>query len=91
MPGGEPGAGRNLRPDLRRGNSQVADYALYFINSKLGYFERELPLDAVNDQVAIGIARRHCGCQALELWCGGRLVERFPEQPPLAPPSQVAA
>ena len=68
----------------------MADYALYFINSKLGYFERELPLDAVNDQVAIGIARRHCGGQALELWCGGRLVERFPEEPPVAPPSQVA-
>ena len=79
-----------MLPGLRDGNIQLAEYALYFVNPELGYFERELPLEAVNDQVAIGIASRHAGSQALELWCGGRLVERFPEIPPITQ-SQVAA
>ena len=52
-------------------------YNLHFVSPTMGYFEREEAFDAVNDEVAIGIAERRAGEQPVELWCGGRLVRRF--------------
>ena len=52
-------------------------YSLHFVNPTMGYFEREETFDAVNDEVAIGIAARRAADQPVELWCGGRLVRRF--------------
>ena len=53
------------------------DYSLYYVNSQMGYFERTEAFRALNDEVAISVARRKAGDQPLELWCGGRLVSRF--------------
>ncbi|WP_114954475.1 hypothetical protein [Sphingosinicella terrae] len=52
-------------------------YSLHFVSPTMGYFEREESFDAVNDEVAIGIAQRRAVDQPVELWCGGRLVRRF--------------
>lgn len=64
----------------------MAAYTLHFVNPTLGYFEREEAFDAVNDEVAIGIVRRRAGSQPLELWSGGRLIERVPALPLIATP-----
>lgn len=72
----------------------MAAYTLHFVNPTLGYFEGEEAFDAVNDEVAIGIVRRRAGMRSLELWSGGRLIERLPALPLIAAPSvteQVAS
>ncbi len=73
-------------------------YDLCFINEPMGYFERIETFDALNDEVAISIARRGRSGHSVELWSGGRLVERFdrlhaePREPAASPDeSKVAA
>jgi hypothetical protein len=83
------GRGMFALPVMR--DREMYDYCLYFISPTLGYFEREHAFDAINDEVAIGIAERHAGRQPLELWCAGRLVRRFPEVKPVLDGSRAAA
>lgn len=64
-------------------------YDLCFIKEPMGYFERTETFDALNDEVAVSIAQRHQSEQPLELWSGGRLVERFgPTTPAVAAPAK---
>lgn len=58
-------------------------YNLFYINGRMGYFDRSYSFDAMNDEEAVDIAAQRAGAQPLELWCGGRLVQRF------APAAQV--
>ena len=66
-------------------------YNLYYINGRMGYFDRAESFDAMNDQEAVGIAARRAGVQPLELWCGGRLVQRFACEAAAMPQPEVAA
>jgi len=66
-------------------------YNLYYINGRMGYFDRSDAFDAMNDEEAVGIATRRAGSQPLELWCGGRLVQRFASSPAVVASSEVAA
>ena len=59
-------------------------YTLHFVSPTMGYFERTVAFDAINDEVAASIAGRQAGPQELELWNGGRLVRRFPADPAFA-------
>ena len=66
-------------------------YNLYYINGRMGYFDRSEAFDAMNDEEAVGIATRRAGSQPLELWCGGRLVQRFASGPSAVTSTEVAA
>ena len=67
------------------------DYTLYFVNPIMGYFERSLTFAALNDEVAARIAQRRAGLQPLELWCGGRLVQRYETEAASAAPDLAEA
>jgi len=58
--------------------SYAIAYRLFFVSPEMGYFVRSEAFDALNDTVAIAIAERQSNGEAAELWCGGRLVARFP-------------
>ena len=66
-------------------------YNLYYVNGRMGYFDRSDSFDAMNDEEAVGIAAGHAGTQPLELWCGGRLVQRFESAANLEARPEVAA
>ena len=66
-------------------------YNLYYVNGRMGYFDRSDSFDAMNDEEAVDIAARHSGIQPLELWCGGRLVRRFEGAATLEARPEVAA
>jgi hypothetical protein len=65
-------------------------YNLYYVNGRMGYFDRADSFDAMNDQEAVSIAARCAGAQPVELWCGGRLVQRFAPETAVPQP-EVAA
>ena len=66
-------------------------YSLYYVNGRMGYFDRSYSFDAMNDEEAVDIAACRAGAQPLELWCGGRLVQRFEIAPTLQARPDVAA
>jgi hypothetical protein len=66
-------------------------YNLYYINGRMGYLDRSDAFDAMNDEEAVGIATRRAGSQPLELWCGGRLVQRFAGSSPAVASTEAAA
>jgi hypothetical protein len=57
----------------------MSDYKLYLLRA--GHIEKRHDLTSADDAKAIADAERLAGGQAAELWCGERLVKRFPQQP----------
>ena len=66
-------------------------YNLFYVNRRMGYFDRSEAFDAMNDEEAVGIATRRAGSQPLELWCGGKLVQRFASSPPSVASAEAEA
>ena len=63
----------------------MAYYRVYFINGQSGHFERFAEFDAAGDGEAIAHAATYESDQAVELWCGGRMVCRLEARPALEP------
>jgi hypothetical protein len=61
----------------------MAYYRVYFINQRSGHFERFAEFDAAGDGEAIEHAGTYESDQAVELWCGGRMVCRLEARPAL--------
>lgn len=53
------------------------DYRLYFMKPQTGQILRFAEYQAPNDEAAISLAREEEGNHALELWSGGRKVQRI--------------
>ena len=67
----------------------MAYYRLYFMDPRSGHIAAFESIEAADDDAAAAAAEKHLGWQALELWCGGRKVQRFEAVPGL-PPRQIA-
>ena len=68
----------------------MAYYRVYFINGQSGHFERFAEFDAAGDGEAIQHAGTFESDQAVELWCGGRMVCRLEARPVLQSPNSPA-
>jgi hypothetical protein len=55
----------------------MPDYKLYFLDED-GRIRRALDLECRDDEQALSVVREHVSDQAMELWCGRRLVRGFP-------------
>ena len=57
---------------------ELGYYRLYRLSDADGRFVGFEEIEAADDVEAVRMAERHCGPQALELWCGKRKVRSFP-------------
>jgi hypothetical protein len=55
----------------------VAYYRLYLLSHAGDHFVGFEEIEAADDVEAVRLAKRHCGTQPLELWCGKRKVKAF--------------
>ena len=56
----------------------MAYYRLYRLAEPGGKFVGFEEIEAADDVEAVRRAEKHCGPQALELWCGKRKVKSLP-------------
>ena len=65
----------------------MAYYRLYFMDPRSGHIAAFEAIEAPDDEAALLAAEKHRGWQPLELWCGGRKVQRL-EAVPTVPSRQ---
>ena len=62
----------------------MPDYRLYFLDRDTGHIHAAEDLHAADDAAAVHRVRLRGSDEPMELWCGGRKVERFAAQPDAA-------
>lgn len=53
-------------------------YRLYFMDELSGHVTSFVEINAHNDAAALAEAEMHRGRLAMELWCGGKKIKRWP-------------